>query len=65
MNNRMDGNRCLWLYYLPAGFVFEWQSVAVAEKSFVHDALYRTPVDIDHFVMAMSNILEFLMAKDP
>ncbi|KAG8273918.1 hypothetical protein J6590_011468 [Homalodisca vitripennis] len=63
--NRMGGNRYLCPDELPANFVIEGQSVAVAENSFVHDALYPlSPVDMDDCVMSLSNVLQCLMAED-
>ncbi|KAG8325406.1 hypothetical protein J6590_068346 [Homalodisca vitripennis] len=62
--NRMGGNRYLCPDELPANFVIEGQSVAVAENAFVHDALYPLErADMDDSVMSLSNVLECLMAE--
>ncbi|KAG8313779.1 hypothetical protein J6590_107773, partial [Homalodisca vitripennis] len=62
--NRMGGNRYLCSDELPANFVIEGQSVAVAENTFVHDALYPLErSDMDDCVMSLSNVLECLMAE--
>ncbi|KAG8289483.1 hypothetical protein J6590_103295 [Homalodisca vitripennis] len=63
--NRMGGNRYLSPDELPADFFIEGQSVAVAENSFVHDALYPlSRADMDDCVMSLSNVLECLMAEN-
>ncbi|KAG8289640.1 hypothetical protein J6590_100392 [Homalodisca vitripennis] len=62
--NRMGGNRYLCPDELPANFVIEGQSVAVAENAFVPDALYPLErSDMDECVTSLSNVLECLMAE--
>ncbi|KAG8324173.1 hypothetical protein J6590_098567 [Homalodisca vitripennis] len=63
--NRMGGSRYLCADELPTDFLIHEQSVAVAENSSVHDALYPlSRADMDDCVMSLSNVLQCLMAED-